>query len=446
MSNSIRSQSSRVLRVVFTLLVVLLIVLSSSHYNTALATPKHEPPTEKLAYKVISTNGEKSLNIYDPGSRTTTLVYSGPTLSNFSFSQSGLLAFILSDENQHSLWIYNPYQGLSMPVITNATDFPDYRLSVDGRLAYSKLSAGVMKLYVWDTRMPKSAPINISQEAGRALDWSPDGRYLAFEAYDDHQYLRIYLWDGKTITDITPSGNHPANARSFPVWSKDNKLAFEQANQIFVWDGKSTFLFQRSEPNTDDKETTYSWGTDGRLSLASVQHDKLEMAVWDGVTFTDGTPDLVRYTLSDPGLYPSLYWTNTGLLAFTASFLGDSHLQIYVWDGRSITNISQNPKFHNIGAQWNPDGRWAFSTFDGGQYAVGTTYVRDAENRTLLTSTLGVRPALASNGYAAFCNNYPSLSKLFVWDGREVIKIAEDFEVYGEWQNGNYTVCNSSRG
>jgi hypothetical protein len=114
----------------------------------------------------------------------------------------------------------------------------------------------------------------------------------------------------------------------------------------------------------------------------------------------------------------------------------DSHIQIYLWDGNSVTNISQNPNANNGDATWSSDGKWAFATFFTVEQQL--LYVRDANNQTILTVDGGFQPgakapAWSSGGYLSFCSVDRNGKILNVWDGLHIRKIAQGREIFAQW-------------
>jgi hypothetical protein len=136
-------------------------------------------------------------------------------------------------------------------------------------------------------------------------------------------------------------------------------------------------------------------------------------------------------------------WTHDGNLAFGAHGPGDTRQQVYLWDGQTAVNISQNPLLHNAVQGWNGDGLWAFATFfSPGQFL----YVRDAANQPLATLEGGISAAWGANRHLAFCRyNRDTGWSLWMWDGEKTSEIARGYEIYAQWQSGNgdRVVCSS---
>ena len=133
------------------------------------------------------------------------------------------------------------------------------------------------------------------------------------------------------------------------------------------------------------------------------------------------------------GYYASVSWTPQGQVAFISQATQDTHAQIYLWDGKTATNISQNPNLHHGTPIWSNGGRWAF-------YSAARLYVRDQQGNVLLTTEAQYLPAWSSNGYLIFCQYGWTLK---MWDGYEIREIVRSREIIAEWQNGASVACSS---
>jgi WD40 repeat protein len=343
--------------------------------------------------------------------------------------------------------LFDPRRGESTPVYTSGRT--SFSFSVDGRLAISCGPETEATICVIDTQRPDSAPITISTDppaSGFPIAWSPDGRYLAFALSSEDRKYPLYVWDGETVLNITPDDPESNTGPGSITWSRDGRLAFtawsdrsDSRTGIYLWDGYTTTRLRQNPTGGDFAPT---WSLDGRLAFMSEQDGDYDIIIWDGVSLHDSTAaeafvniatDLVAY-------YSFPVWTTTGLLSFEATGPQDSHAQIYVWDGQTATNISQNPTLHNGCQTWSEDGRWAFATFFSPLQLI---YVRDANNRPLLTVEGQYTPAWSPEGYLAFCTfHWPDWS-LSVWDGRHVTEIAQGREIRAQWPNGAGVACSS---
>lgn len=288
-----------------------------------------------LAYSIPSADGTRTIMLYDPSRRMSRIIFSAANLHQFtsSFSINGHIAFILRDE----------------------------------------LGS---QIYVLDALSPESSPINLSERlnlTGYPLDWSLDGRYLAFVSYGEQNQF-IHVWDSETDTavNITPE-NLLAPASGYDVaWSPDGRLAFtawfdfarNDQPEIYLWDGNTTSNLSQN-PAGEDRDPV--WNQDGTLAFWSQRSGEgYGFFIWDGVSVVDGRPDATSFAFVSVNLNPYITqatWTYDGRLSFSAASEQETRAQTYVWDGQTATNISRNPDYHYGIPVWSRDGYWAVTTF-----------------------------------------------------------------------------------
>ena len=293
-------------------------------------------------------------------------------------------------------------------------------------------------------------PVNISQNPiseDYLPSWSPDGQYLAFtsEQSDDKT---LSIWDGNVISNIH---QYKVDIGEL-TWSQDNQLAFTEfytdsfpydgdPAEIFLWDGNSITSVSQN-PNGEDRQP--NWSIDGRLAfLSNRDGDKYDVFVWDGVSKNNGQP-VIELQKNDEQIiyYSSPTWTNSGSLTVCATGPEDEHhyLNIYEWNGQSITNISKNPKLHSCGQTWRSDGYWSFSTI----FSTPLLYVRNETNQTQLTVEGALGSAWSQSGFLMFCNYAPDHRwKLSMWDGDKVIEIVQGYYIQAVWRNGAGVYCSN---
>lgn len=269
------------------------------------------------------------------------------------------------------LKLYDPDNRMSVPVATGTIG--KFTFSADGRLVYSLNENDNDEIYLLDTHTANPQAINITQmpiSHEFPLEWSPDGRYLAFVSNQDEKSL-IYVWDGETTFNITPE-LMPDIAESYTTdWSYDGRLAItvsfgysaqDLPSEIYLWDGLTTTNLSQN-PNGADYWPV--WSLDGRVAYFSDKEKEYDIFIWDGVSLKDNSPD-VKTIIDDPSVhigystYPS--WTPDGYLAFTSQIAPDTETQIYFWDGQTATNIREYPGQNNIIPNWGNSGRWPFMT------------------------------------------------------------------------------------
>jgi hypothetical protein len=363
------------------------------------------------------------------------------------------LAYIVNTAEGTPEKLYDPLTQ-SNSLLQSDIKFPMFtqvNVSIDGRLAFSTSQDSNTDIYILNTQVPNSTSMNITQSPkadNYPLGWSPDGRYLAFESYISHD-LSIYIWNGESIINITPHGLYPIISDYVQgiSWSSDDRLAFTVWNlngtdpsEIYLWDGKRTTSVSQNPTGRDEGPV---WNTNDQLAFLSARNGASDIFIWDGVSFKDNLPDVNTFINVMPqqtGYYSFPSWTNKGLLAFNSQNAEDTRTQVYVWNGKTATNISQNQIEDNGYPTWSADGRWAFSTFFSSRQLI---YVKDVDNRTIFTVEGQYTPAWSADGNLAFCTRSSSGWKLSVWNGKTVAKVAEGREITAQWFSGSSVFCSS---
>ncbi len=178
-----------------------------------------------------------------------------------------------------------------------------------------------------------------------------DGR-VAFTKLDEND-TDLYVFDPATpdLAPINISQNPAAN--HYPVaWSPDGHyLAYVS--------------FRESSDNPP-----YLWIYQGRYLASS---DDQALYVWDGEKAANVMPNNGLDRAS--GFFVD--WSYDGRLAFRAEYGwsdSDTPPEIYLWDGKTTTNLSQNPERHDGGVVWNKAGQLMFSSQQGEE---GSIYIWD---------------------------------------------------------------------
>ena len=365
------------------------------------------------------------------------------------------LAYTIYDYREgSSLMLFDPAKRIHVELYQSDNRL-NFRLSPTGQVAFSSWTDNEILLV--NTKFTDLSPINISQASdlrGYPLGWSRNGRYLAFSAYEDVDVQDVfspdsalYLWDNETqkAVNITPTDLATSAERYNIAWSYDEKLAItmwfgfgdDTLNpEIYVWDGETTFNLSQNPTGTDRDPT---WNKNGQIAFLSAQNDEYDIFVWDGRSFKNGIPDVDSFNNIAPALsayYSYPVWTPDGNIAFLALASQDKNIQIYLWDGQTTTNISQEPSSNNGIPRWSSNGSWAFVT----GYGLGL-YVHDSDNRIIFTETAIYPPAWSRDGNLIFCNaDYSGVS---MWDGHDVHQIISGWEIWAQWQGGEGVVCSS---
>jgi Tol biopolymer transport system component len=358
--------------------------------------------------------------------------------------QSDLLAYVYPNSTgKFSLMVYDPRHHISMQLLAEL-DNPQFEFSADGRIAFTNYLEDNTEIYVVNIYSANLPAMNISQNPDGydyPLSWSADGHYLAFRSTQNNspQNTLTYIWDGEKSINIPLD----KNAEFYDaVWSRDGRLAItvryapstRLGSEIFMWDGNSITNVSQN-PSGDDAAP--AWSADGRLAFISERNGMYGIWVWDGLTIKDGVPDVTAITNIALNLIPlaAPIWMSRGLLAFEALNRDSSEIHVYQWDGETVTNISPNPDSYNGSSQWSPDGKWAYVSFASRPVML---VVRDSESRVLFTTPSLSAPAWSSDGNLIYCDQNMVLT---MWDGQDIIEIAQGNETVAQWRSGSGVAC-----
>lgn len=398
------------------------------------------------------------LNLYDPTTNMSTPILQGIDYSQAMLNRAGWVAYSAPSEDRLKLYIWGSNRPEQKPIqIIGSEDADESPLVWNPNynfLAFQSLGRDShARIFVWNSST--ASDITPEDEVGRAVNyrnvvWSPDGNYLTFEAYQAEYSGHIYVFDGRYVIDVAPQDAED-NIKYYdnPVWSSDGRLAFkavfngDMRSEVYVWDGRSTTNLSQSPAGRDGSPV---WSVDGRLAFMSEQDGKYDILVWNGISLKDNAPDIESFTNIAPELivyHSMLTWTSDGRLAFVAQSEPDSDFQIYAWDGKTATNISQNPTMNNFSPVWSQDGRWA--QMGDNRSLKRFLIVRDADNQPIFTtkSYAYFVPAWSSSGNVMFCTFDNQGWGLSVWDGQEAHEVARGWSIYGRWQSGESVLCSS---
>lgn len=375
------------------------------------------------------------------------------SIQDFSFGSAPVkkdyLVYLIDDfQKQQQVMFYDPTENVYTPILHD-WDINAFSLSIDNRLAFSSSRDGKNRIYVVNYPFTQSTPIEITPETSSEnfpRAWSPDGRYLLFTSVQGNS-KKLLLWDGQSTSDIY----HFHETVDEITWNTNNQVAFTDfytfefpqdydgdLSEIFIWDGHATVNVSQN-PSGSDRYP--AWSKDGQLAFLSERSGKYDVYIWNGKSKESGVPIINSFINVAPHMthtYFGLTWTNSGTLAFSAVGEGDSHAQIYEWNGHTINNISQNPLLHNGAQSWRNDGYWSFTTLFSNRQNI---HVRDNANNTVFTTDGYYAPVWSPNGLLMFCNYDSSGLLLSIWNGTKIIEVAHGSFIAAKWQNGKAVFC-----
>ena len=354
------------------------------------------------------------------------------------------LAYISNDNN---LMLYDPNNRTE---ITLLEDVGSFLMSPDGRVAFTQLDETDTELYLFDPAEPNQDPIKISRDpfwSHYPISWSPDGQYLAFGSFIDRDDVFLYIWDGETVTDITPEDKLDSAEAYWVAWSSDNRLAImvqhgwssrDISPEIYLWDGNTTINLSQ---NPDGWDWGVSWSQDGQLMFGSERDDdQYSTYIWDGVSFKDSLPDIETLIEVAPELeLESESWVDDSTLVLTIH--EDDKQDIVLWNVKDEVIVDRFTVTSNIGNAVLADGE-SFILSHGLASGIPSfnLSIENIEGEILFREHVG-EFSWSSTGYLAYCGIENGASRvLSVWNGEESWVVANVSYKPIQWQNGGDTL------
>lgn len=272
------------------------------------------------------------------------------------------------------------------------------------------------------------------------IDESPEQRQLIY--YDPVSNLNTQILSDWDIQEFSLSKNYRLAFSSL----KDGQ------SKIYVLD----YPFTENTPteislDISFESTPLSWSPDGRyLLLDSVQKNSKKLYMWDGKNIFD----VYEYR----GQISEVAWSSSGQLTFTEFYIDDyspdkDYSEIYIWDGISTLNASQNPFGEDRSPTWSQSGQLAFLSNRNEKYDIlvwdgmsknnsapdSKTFVNIAPELTQYFSN----PIWTNSDSIAFSGGSESdlHAQIYEWDGQTAKNISQNpsFHNGGQtWRNDGY--------
>jgi len=296
----------------------------------------------------------------------------------------------------------------------------------EGVLAFSRPTDRLRAwdVFIMDVRTRRMiAVMSYGWRLAADLQWSPDGRYLAFATVgpqSDVYVIDVYTGKGKNITNDFASDRYPS-------WSPDGQyLAFYSTRS----DGLRFDIYLVNRDGSNVRRVTFgeaaypAWSPDGsKLIYSSQVEGDLFVVSADG-----GTPTQLTNT---SGVDRNPVWSPDGRQIAYVSFVSQDGIfgdRIYVMNADGSNNQMLAADFPAQGMpSWSPDGRYlAFIGRVRGEHQ-DSLYLADTYDRENTVRRL------AENAYYSYTERWAMWSP----DGRYLAYSVRD-------ANGLYTVDVSS--
>jgi dipeptidyl aminopeptidase/acylaminoacyl peptidase len=273
---------------------------------------------------------------------------------------------IMTDRPRRSIWLVDADTGTQTPLATGPGSSYSPRWSPDGkRLAYVASEGGHSQLFVRWMQTEQAARITDLTETPENLQWSPDGRSIAF---------LMMTADEKTNLGAAPPKPEGANWAEPLTVITDVKYRADGEGYLkpgyshaFVVSAEGGFPRQLTF-GAFNEEGPVSWTPDGRYVLLSGnrtegwQREPVNSQIYQVSVADNKVTQLTHRVGPDKAPRISPDGRKVAYLGFDDHFLGYQNVRVYVMDrdGRNDHSISDQLDRSIDDAKWGSDGRSLF--------------------------------------------------------------------------------------
>jgi len=270
---------------------------------------------------------------------------------------------IMTDRPRRSIWLVDADTGAQTPLVTGPGSSYSPRWSPDGqRLAYVSSEGGRSQLYVRWMQTAQAARITDLTETPEDLQWSPDGRSIAFI---------MLTADDRAILGAPPT--RPEGATWAEPLTVITDVKYRADGEGYLKPGYSHAFLVSAEGGFPrqltfgafNEEGPVSWTPDGRYVLLSGnrnegwQRESVNSEVYQVSIADAAIAPLTQRVGPDRAPRVSPDGKKIAYLGFDDKLLGYQNVRVYVMDrdGRNAHSISDQLDRSVEDVQWTADGR-----------------------------------------------------------------------------------------
>ncbi len=311
---------------------------------------------------------------------------------------------IMKDRKRSNLWIIN-YDGLDLRPLTAGNESDNSpRWSPDGvRLLYASTSGGAAQIFVRWMDSGQIAKVTRCPKSPSAMEWSPDGRWIAFSMSVPDETKPFVEMPAK------PEGAEwakpPKTIRRMIYRTDENGYLEESHKQLFIVPSDGGTPRQLTQ-GPFDHEGPFAWAPDGKAIIFSAnRHDDWEYQPINSEIYELAIGDCSIKALTDrngpdqnPALSPE--GGQIAYVGFDDQYKGYQITQLYIMnrDGTGSRVVSRDLDRDVQTPIWSKDGSGIYFKFDDHGNSKVAFITLEGKIQTLANDLGGVSPSRPYSG------------------------------------------------